>query len=220
MARFALGSMVGWCNPQPPPVIYSHDYGRSGSHRHLHDRQSESRRTRHPVRHLEPPSPPEANRALVPLPSALDNLLHYSPPLLPRRSADSASSYGINPQGSVREQSRQLERPESPGSYPARGSQTRTLVTPLVARVMLNSSKNPTHPETRSIRLLPLIPFRPLFHTPGLLIIIVMGGLVATRLGVISKMLGTSTLSLVVDLEDMILIMNRCLLLLHQPLPP
>ena len=73
--------------------------------------------------YTEPPSPPETTRVPVPLPSAPDNLLHYSPPPSARRSAYSVSSSGTNPQhaishGMVREQSQQLERPESPGSYP------------------------------------------------------------------------------------------------------
>jgi len=104
-----------------PPVLYGEDYGRPGSHRHLHDQRSESRRARYPVRHMEQSSSQEAARA-VPVPSVPDIRLHDSAPLSPRWSADSASSLNTNPQhvisrGSVREQSRQSERPESSGSY-------------------------------------------------------------------------------------------------------
>ena len=105
-----------------PAVIYGEDYGRSGSHRQLDDRQGESRGTRHPDRHMEPPSPPEATRALVPLPSVSDTLFHYSPLSPPREGADSASPSSTNPRhvishGSVHEQSRQPEGLESSRSY-------------------------------------------------------------------------------------------------------
>jgi len=108
--------------PPIPPLIYRDYYGRSRSQRYLRGRQSESRRTRYPVRHMEQSSPPEATPPPVPVPSASDILLHYSPPPSARRSADSTSSSSTNPRhgisrGSVREQFWQPKQPGSSRSY-------------------------------------------------------------------------------------------------------
>jgi len=124
VAPWAAPSLDHWSGGATtnPPVIYSQDFGWPENHGHLRDRQNESHRARYPVRHMEQSSPPEATRAPVPVPSAPDILLHHSPPPSSRQNAASASSSGINPRriishGSVREQSRRSERPESPRSY-------------------------------------------------------------------------------------------------------
>lgn len=102
-------------NP-PVTVIYGEDYGRSGSHRRPHDRQSDSRRVRQPSRHVELSNPPETTRAPgVPIPSGPD--INYPPPSPSRTRSTSPSSTNPPQIIGLREQSRRSEQPGSSRSH-------------------------------------------------------------------------------------------------------